>query len=61
MKNPYAQLANDVTTRTIEAAQEAQLTALGAGFELAGKLLEQQRAYTAGLVDAFAKAAVTQK
>ena len=57
----YSQLAANVGTKTVEAAHEAQTTALAAGFELAGKLLEQQRPYTLGVVEAFTKAAAPRK
>ena len=61
MTDQYSQFATDVTTTTIAAARETQAAALTAGFELAGKLLEQQRAYTLDLVAAFAKAAAPRK
>jgi hypothetical protein len=57
MSTAYSTLPADVSARTVAAFQEAHATALAAGFDLAGKLLEQQRAYTVGVVDAFAKAA----
>jgi hypothetical protein len=57
MSTAYSELAADVSAKTIAAVEEAQVSALMAGFDLAGKLLEQQRTYTLGVVDAFAKAA----
>lgn len=61
MSTAYSELTADVTAQTVAAAQEAHATALAAGFDLAGKLLEQQRTYMLGVVDAFAHAAAPRK
>jgi hypothetical protein len=55
--NPVA----EATAKALTAVQKTQAASIAAGFDLAGQLLEQQRAATLALLDAFAPTSPARK
>jgi hypothetical protein len=55
--NPVA----EATAKAVTAVQKAHASSIAAGFELAGELLEQQRAATLALLDAIAASTPARK